>query len=55
MLQKEPLSILLGKIDTARWIVTYLGKHSKASFTLATEALGLPIVECMDGASAEVM
>lgn len=41
--------------DAAQWTVTYLGKHNEASQTLASEVVGLPIVECVTAASAEVM
>jgi len=41
--------------DAAQWLLTYLGKHYEASFTLASEALGLPIVQRMDASSAEAM
>jgi hypothetical protein len=41
--------------DAAQWLITYLGKHYEASFTLASEALGLPLVERMDAAAAEAM
>jgi hypothetical protein len=41
--------------DDAQWMITYLGKHYDASFTLASAAIGLPIVECMVAPSAEAM
>ena len=41
--------------DAAQWMITYLGKHYDASFTLASAAIGLPIVERMDAPSAEAM
>jgi len=41
--------------DAAQWITTYLGKHYEASFTLASEDLGFPLVERMDEVSAEAM
>jgi hypothetical protein len=41
--------------DAAQWMITYLGKHYDTSFTLASAAIGLPIVERMDAPSAEAM
>jgi hypothetical protein len=41
--------------DAAQWLITHLGKQYEASFTLASEALGLPLVEFMDAAAAEAM
>jgi hypothetical protein len=41
--------------DAAQWLITHLGKQYEASFTLASEALGLPLVERMDAAAAEAM
>ncbi len=39
----------------AEWLILHLGKRYEASFTLASEALGLPLVECIDAATAEAM
>ncbi len=33
------------KEDAAEWLVAYLGKRYDASFILASEALGLPLVQ----------
>jgi len=51
------LSTLLGKDsldDAAQWGIMYRGKYYEATFTLVT-VLGIPLVEHMDGASAEAM
>ncbi len=40
------------KVDDAEWLSYFLGKKYHASYTLASEALGLPIVERLDDASA---
>jgi hypothetical protein len=41
--------------DAAQWLAYYLGKKHDASFTLACDALGIPLVEQMDDAGAEAM
>jgi hypothetical protein len=43
------------KEDAAEWLVSYLGKRYDASFILASEALGLPLVQQLDEASTEAM
>jgi hypothetical protein len=43
------------KEDAGQWIAHYIGKKHDASFTLACEALGTPIVQMLDEPSAEVM
>jgi hypothetical protein len=43
------------KVDAAEWLVTYLGRKYDASFILASEALGLPLVQRLDEASTEAM
>jgi hypothetical protein len=45
----------MGKEDAAQWLCYYLGRKHDASFTLACNALGIPLVERMDEASAEAM
>jgi hypothetical protein len=41
------------KDDAAEWLSYFLGKKYDASYTLASEALGLPLVERLDDASAQ--
>jgi hypothetical protein len=41
--------------DAAQWLTYYLGKRHDASFTLACDSLGIPLVEQMDDAGAEAM
>jgi hypothetical protein len=41
--------------DAAQWLTYYLGKRHVASFTLASDSLGIPLVEQMDDAGAEAM
>jgi hypothetical protein len=43
------------KEDAAEWLKYYLGKKYDASFILASEALGLPLVQRLDEASTEAM
>jgi hypothetical protein len=43
------------KEDAVEWLITYLGKRYDASFILASEALGLPLVQRLDEASNEEM
>ncbi len=45
----------LDKDDAAEWLSYYLGKKYDAAYTLASEALGLPLVERLDDASAQAM
>jgi hypothetical protein len=39
----------------AQWRAYYLGKTHDASFALACDVLGIPLVEQMDDAGAEAM
>jgi len=41
--------------DAAEWLCYYLGKKYSSSFTLASEALGYPLVQRMDEVSTEAM
>jgi hypothetical protein len=41
--------------DAAQWLACYLGKKHDASFTLACDALGIPLVEQMDDVGVEAM
>ena len=41
--------------DAAEWLCYYLGKRHDASFTLASESLGYPLVQRMNEAAAEAM
>jgi hypothetical protein len=41
--------------DAAEWICYYIGKRHDTSLTLASETLGYPLVQRMDGAAAEAM
>ncbi len=43
------------KEDVAEWLITYLGKRYDAAFTLASKALGTPVVQCLNEASVEAM
>jgi len=43
------------KEDSAQWLSFYLGKKHDGSFTLASEALGLPLVQRLDSTSALAM
>ena len=43
------------KEDSAQWLAYYVGKHYDGSFTLASEALGLPLVQRLDSASTLAM
>jgi hypothetical protein len=43
------------KNDAAQWILYYLGNKYEVPFTLASEALGLPIVQRMDEKSTAAM
>jgi hypothetical protein len=45
----------MDKEDAAQWLCYYLGRKHDASFTLACNALGIPLVERMDETSAEAM
>jgi len=41
--------------DAAEWICYYIGKKFNSSFTIASEALGYPLVQRMDEAATEAM
>jgi hypothetical protein len=43
------------KDDAAEWLSYFLGKRYDASYTFASEALGLPLIERLDYASAQAM
>jgi hypothetical protein len=43
------------KEDSAQWLAFYLGKKYDGSFTLASEALGIPLVQRLDSASTLAM
>jgi hypothetical protein len=43
------------KDDAAEWLSYFGGKKYDASYTLASEALGLPLVERLDDVSAQAM
>jgi hypothetical protein len=43
------------KEDAAEWLSYYLGKRHDGAFTLASEALGLPLVQKMDATNAAAM
>ncbi len=43
------------KDDAAEWPSHFLGKKNDAAYTLASEALGLPLVERLDDVSAQVI
>lgn len=43
------------KDDAAEWMSFFLGKKHDGAFTLASEALGLPLVQRLDDASAQAM
>ena len=43
------------KNDAAQWMAYYLGKKCEGSFTLALEALGLPVVQHLDEQSTAAM
>jgi hypothetical protein len=43
------------KEDAAEWLSYYLGKKHDGAFTLASEALGLPLVQRMDATNAAAM
>ncbi len=43
------------KDDAAEWLFYFLGKKNDAASTLALEALGLPLVNWLDDASAQAM
>jgi hypothetical protein len=43
------------KDDAAEWLSYFLGGKYDAAYTLASEALGLPLVERLDDASAQAM
>jgi hypothetical protein len=49
------LSHVSEKNDAAQWMAYYLGKKFEGSFTLALEALGIPVVQRLDEQSTAAM
>ena len=41
--------------DGAQWLIEYMGKKYDTAFTLASESLGFPLVQCMDEVSTKAM
>ena len=55
MLEHMSASADTDKEDAAQWLAYYIGRKTDASFMLACDGLGIPLVEQMDDAGAEAM